>query len=665
MHFVLLSTMEVVEDLKQQLHMLWDECLGDPHICVAILDGPVDNSHPCFAGANLTHLPAVIPSVAERGFASQHGTHVASIIFGQQGSTVEGIAPRCRGLILPVFADCKDGETCSCSQKQLAWAITQAVGHGANVINISGGEKTVTGKSDQVLEEAVRLCHDNNVLVVAAAGNDGCNCLHVPASLMSVLAVGAMDAQGRPTKLSNWGATYQSQGILALGENILGAIPGGRTMAKEGTSYATPIVSGIVALLLSIQRQRGKRADPAAVRDAIIKTALPCNQAKDLDDRRCLVGTLNVPGVYNSVTHGEIKQVSTLKPEEDMVPSSGADHSNKQVQQCQATNTSMSLLPLPSLQAVNPITSIPAAKSNSGIPMDAPPSNSMAESVRPSEGARYCGCGGSGSMQMVYALGELSYDYGSQARLDSLIQSICPDNPSRGLTEDGLLNFLAERDKDGLLVNEHFAQSLIWTVQLDATPIYAISPSGPFAAEVYRRLHKFMCAPEVERISVPGYLAGDVRLMSGQIIPVIIPELRGMYAWSVEELVRSLMDGVIPEGTTREVIKDRIREVLDRIYYDFRNLGVTPQERALNYAATNAYQMSIAVSTATDNDQVLDSIEVETSPICRSDSDCYDVKLRFFNPENIQRARKVYRFTIDVSDVIPVTLGRMRSWSEA
>ena len=60
----------------------------------------------------------------------------------------------------------------------------------------------------------------------------------------------------------------------------------------------------------------------------------------------------------------------------------------------------------------------------------------------------------------------------------------------------------------------------------------------------------------------------------------------------------------------------------------------------------------------------LDIIEVERSPICRPDSDCWDVKLTFFDPRRqFERARRVYRFTVDVSDVCPVTVGKVRSWS--
>lgn len=62
--------------------------------------------------------------------------------------------------------------------------------------------------------------------------------LHVPASFPTVLAVGAMDDQGKPIDFSNWG--YNNQGILAPGENILGAKLGGGTQHLSGTSFANP-----------------------------------------------------------------------------------------------------------------------------------------------------------------------------------------------------------------------------------------------------------------------------------------------------------------------------------------------------------------------------------------------------------------------------------------
>lgn len=251
--------------------------------------------------------------------------------------------------------------------------------------------------------------------------------------------------------------------------------------------------------------------------------------------------------------------------------------------------------------------------------------------------------------RLVYALGELGYDFGTEARRDLFNQPIPPGT--------SLIEYLNEHPWE--------AQSLIWTLNLDTTPIYAIIPTGAYASVVYDRLRSFITDSNVERVSIPGYIGGNIRLLSGQTVPVIVPEVRGMYSWSVDALVESVARmAALPTGVSQEDLNTRIGEYLNRIYYDYRNLGVTPEERALNFSATNAFQSSVAIASATGERRVLQDISVEKSPICRPDSDCYDVKLRFSDPENNQRANRFYRFTIDVSDVIPVTIGTVRSWTE-
>lgn len=681
-----------------QLKSLWHESLGDSDICVAVLDGPVDPAHPCLNGAKLTRLPTLVSNVSDRGSASEHGTHVASVIFGQHNSTqhnntVLGVAPNCRGLIIPVFGDGREG-LAPCSQIDLARAITQAVAQGAHVINISGGQLAASAESDPLLANAVRLCQENNVLIVAAAGNDGCDCLHIPAALESVLAVGAMDGKGNPIGFSNWGEAYQSQGILALGENILGAMPGGGTVAKTGTSFATPIVSGIAALLLSLQKQRGEQPDPHAVRDAILQSALSCNLSNLsglLDSRQCLVGSLNISGAYTLIPKKGIEQMSN-EPSVAVMSSSGETELNKansaieqpqpgevidfslkqsaayaseiasemEVQASEANTTAL-------LPTATPTTTMPTAISMERNPMMVTPSNPTSAAITPSAitPSECAACSGGGQPQLVYALGDLGYDFGTQARRDSIQQAMGLTRPP---LQEELLQYFSGEAVEGnpFSGNPHpwDAHAIIWTLSLDATPIYAIAPSGPFAGIVYDRLREFMSDGTIERVSIPGYVSGSVRLISGEVVPVIVPEVRGLYSWSVEALLNAVLEPSTPEEN-REDLRNRIREVLDRIYYDYRNLGITPQERALNYAATNAFQISVAISQATLNDRVMETIEVVKSPIGRPESDCYDVKLRFVDPENLQRSRTVKRFTIDVSDVIPVTIGQMRSWSEA
>ena len=636
------------------LKELQSETLGSPEVLVAVLDGPVDLSHPCFAGADLKQFPTLVSGKVTQGLAAQHGTHVASIIFGQHESEVQGIAPKCRGVIVPVFADEPDGRLAPCSQIDLARAITQAVEAGANIINISGGQLAASGEADGLLENAVRLCREQGVLIIAAAGNEGCECLHVPAALESVLAVGAMDNEGRPVSASNWGQTYQSQGILALGDNILGAVPGGGTVRRSGTSFAAPIVSGIAALLLSMQRQLGK-FDPYAVREALLQGALPCNLSDRTEEKRCLAGRLNLPETYTLL----MKKGGTHVMSENE-PAVSAEREITEDVQPDVTSS-----PVPAATAVTPSADCGCTvkKEAPEQKMDTLPKPAVVQRSAPSAAAAVtpsssCGCG-AGNSQLVYALGDLDVDYGSEAKRDSYLQN---------MEGDDLLKYLDE--------HPYAAQNLIWTLNLDATPIYAIVPMGAYASEAYDQLRKALAAfgeGRIERVAIPGYIGGSIQLMSGQTVPTIIPEIRGMVAWanaSICENAKCMLEEKL-KATDQESVQDpkkldkQLGDYLNRIYYDYRNLGVTPQERALNFSATNAYQITeVLISTGQDN-LVLDQIQVEKSPVCRPESDCYDVKLSFFDPENNQRARRIYRFTVDVSEAVPVTIGTVRSWAQS
>jgi len=293
--------------------------------------------------------------------------------------------------------------------------------------------------------------------------------------------------------------------------------------------------------------------------------------------------------------------------------------------------------------------------------------------VTPSHG---CGCGGKcgggkectcGAAKpppaLVYALGTIGFDFASEAR-DSFVQGVLTDPRAA----EQRLDFTHEL-VDFLSATPHEAESLIWTLNLDATPIYAIFPSGPFAAVAYERLREALQEQKrgtVQLVSVPGYTGGSVRLLSGQTVPALVPAVRGMHSWSTQALVDSAL-GPIPEkkGEQEEYRRraSGLGDFLSRIYYDLRNLGITPEDRALNYAATNAFQAAEVIATATAEGRDLDRIAVHKSPVCRPDSDCYDVELSFFNPDNTNVAARVFRFTIDVSDVIPVSIGATRSFT--
>ena len=620
---------------------------GLPHITVAILDGVVDTAHPCFQGANLTRLPTLVQHDATNGQMSTHGTHIASLIFGQPDTEIPGIAPHCQGLLLPVFSD----DRRKLSQLDLARAIEQAAEQGAQIISISGGALTDIGEAEDWLARAVERCGEQNILIVAAAGNDGCDCLNVPAALPSVLAVGAVNARGRPLDFSNWGETYQSQGILAPGENIRGAKPGGGTVELSGTSFAAPIVAGVAALLLSLQAQRGETPNPQAVRQALLDSALPCNLTENNSDRQCLVGVLNIAGAVEKLT-GET--MSELVEEQALVEAAGCG--------CGGTpeNAKAPIQTITEGEIVAAQT--PQSTSTLGVSM---PETVSAQPITPSQDAQPSG-------SIVYTIGTLGYDFGTEARRDSFKQLM--PTALIGELEVPANPYDARQIVDYLADNLSEAKSLIWTLNLELTPIYAIEPVGSFSREVYAVLQELLSgqvqsedSPEyIQRVSIPGRITGrTVRLFSGQVVPVIEPDSpRGMYGWHVNTLVSSALEAVGAEsGADEGQMRRTLSSFLNRIYYDLRNLGQTSQDRALNFAATNAFQAAQTFAEAVGAGMELDSINVSKSPFCRMDSDCWDVQLKFFDPENSRRARKVFRFTIDVSDLIPVTLGEVRSWS--
>ncbi|CAM5693047.1 hypothetical protein SCHAM137S_06500 [Streptomyces chartreusis] len=313
-------------DIRSVLHGLPGEAelLGTPGVRVAVLDGPVDMAHPCFEGADLTRLATLVSDPAGPGPMSLHGTHVASLLFGQDGSAASGLIPRCSGLLLPVFREAPDGRVSRVPQLDLARAVERAVEAGAHVINISGGERSRDGRAENFLERALRLCEDNGVLVVAAVGNDGCDCLQAPAATPSVLAVGATDADGEPLDINNWGPAYRTNGVLAPGRDIKGAAPGGRLAALTGSSFATPAVTGVAALLVAQQISQGRKPDPLAAGRAIRASASrpPCAPDDAPECRRLLGGRLDAVHAFELIRE---KGPGAPRPvRDDAVPAAGA-----------------------------------------------------------------------------------------------------------------------------------------------------------------------------------------------------------------------------------------------------------------------------------------------------------------------------------------------------
>jgi cyanobactin maturation PatA/PatG family protease len=460
-----------------------------------------------------------------------------------------------------------------------------------------------------------------------------------------VLAVGATDGQGVPIAKSNWGEGYKSHGIVAPGKNIPVALPNGEIGLFTGTSVAAPIVTGVAALLLSLQYSESLAIDPTIVRHALLNTARHCPDDGSVDCQHYLGGSLDAASAWRYVKHhiesGQRKSLSATSAFKGIIMSTPVPQPTDQLQ-----------------QSASDIASFPIAD-------DVPQSHaaigpSRCEACEREAAAKTPPPLSQPAPTKIYMLGSVSYDFASESRYYSVAQSSGIQDPAR------IKDFLPY-----LKGNPHVAESVVWTIKMDDAAIYALHPSGAHAHFIYGRLIEFLQAQEdgkIQRVSVPGVALGSTaRVRSGHALPILIPDIRGMYAWSTDALVTAVC-GTQPmnesEQADYEKKRQRVYQFLERVYHELRGFGVTPQERALNFAVTNVYQVERVFENALSASMELYKIDVEKSPVQRPGADCWDVKLTFFAPEQrLERANVEYRITVDVGDVVPATIGPIRAWS--
>jgi hypothetical protein len=172
-----------------------------------------------------------------------HGTRVASLIAarGNNGAGMAGVCWQCQ--ILPVKVLDHDG---SGWDSDIADGIVYAVKQGATIINLSLGGPD----SSKVLADAVAYATDRGVMVVAAAGNENTAVKSYPAAYADVLAVGATSGGTARAPFSNYNSGASKWVDVAAPGVVTAMAPNGAYPHNQaGTSFATPIVSGIAGLI--------------------------------------------------------------------------------------------------------------------------------------------------------------------------------------------------------------------------------------------------------------------------------------------------------------------------------------------------------------------------------------------------------------------------------
>jgi thermitase len=226
--------------LKIQAPKAWEASTGDG-VVIAILDSGVDGSHPDLSGKLLPGYN-VVSNNGDTSPIDDHGTAVAGVAAaaGNNGVGVPSVAWNAR--ILPVRITNTPGGTAYTSD--IAAAISWAADYGADVANIS---YPVTG--NPVVDHAAQYMRSKGGIVVAAAGNIGAD-----ANVPNSAAVISVSATGRDDARTSWSSYGDYIDVAAPGEDIPTTVTGGGYGGASGTSFASPQVAGVVALIRSVNR---------------------------------------------------------------------------------------------------------------------------------------------------------------------------------------------------------------------------------------------------------------------------------------------------------------------------------------------------------------------------------------------------------------------------
>ena len=300
----------------------WGVTTGTSATIVAVVDTGVDLANPEFAGRIWTNTNTsgsdgyrgdlhgwnFVNNTSNVQDNNGHGSHVTGILAaaGNNGYGIAGIDWNAVIMPLKILDSQGNGTTTAAVS-----AVYFAVDHGAKVINASWGGDIFS----QAMLDALNYANAHGVVFVTAAGNDTSNndvTATYPASYRTPneLVVAAVDQYGNLADFSNFGATTVD--VAAPGVNIISTVPHSISSTGfavySGTSMATPVVAGAVALLAGLNSNLSAAQLVAQIRATVKPVA-------------SLVGQMISPGIVdpyfaliNHVTTGFLSQSSHPAP---------------------------------------------------------------------------------------------------------------------------------------------------------------------------------------------------------------------------------------------------------------------------------------------------------------------------------------------------------------
>ncbi len=543
-----------------KLNPLLNITMGNPELTIGIIDGPVDFAHPAFQESQIrtANESQHIACKLADSIACTHGTFVTGILASSRGSSAAAICPACRFVLRPIFNEegNPNGNMPSSTPAELAIAIKETIDAGAKIINLSLGLSIPSIDISSELDEALTYARKQEVIIVAATGNQGIMG-HVPLiDYPWVIPVVACDEQGNFNPESNVGPSIGQRGVMAPGSNITSTAPGGIYTQLSGTSVATPFVTGAIALIWS----EFPEATAAEILHSITSTAR--------QNRRAIIPSmLNAEAAWKTLETNHQKpsnqrMVEIMSNENMSIASSNADAEH--------------VIPLEARQAVPDVASTGITPLSTGQPYPTEKGSVLTMQADAAGNCPTCGANhpvAESHQSFIYAIGTVETPRFPNLSVEKQFAQAVRAGATENLADrEVIYNILKE--------NRYLALEVCWPYSIDGLEVYVLAPRDPLAIDHLIEAIKPSDHRQLDRdivIGVRGPLA-PMEMCNGLMVPIVMFDQ--IYSFDIPTLIKSIPK---PKDIEEKIFRSASEEVFNRISQMANNVGAMDEHRAVNY----------------------------------------------------------------------------------